>query len=445
MNRKIIIGAIIAFVVLLVLMIFFFAFGSNKDKKKAPKVTSGDITLTYWRLFDDKETFEPIINEYQKEHPNIKIEYKKLTYAEYEKNLLEALAGGRGPDMFSIGNSWIPKYMDKISPMPEDLLSAEEYGKSFFKVATLDNVVSNRIYGMPLAIDSLALYVNNDIVARTEINETPDTWEEIVGKPGDPNVTGVLTKLNNRQGDTFNLSAVALGNTTANRAQDILALLMLQQRTDMVNDNRDQALFNLTKKVEGRDIHLGTEALKFYTSFADPRSPNYSWNAGMGDSVKAFAQGKVAYMLAYGYTARDVERLNPALNFSISPAPQIGGQDPVNYASYWTEVVSKGSQHQAEAWDFINFAAGRNQVGQYLEAAKKISARPDLSTSGKFNAIYEGNASAISWYKGEYLKADPIFIDMINQVLAGEDPQRAIDNAANRQTNALKELKSASQ
>lgn len=443
MNRKVIIGVIIAFVVLLVVMIFFLAFGSKDSKKKAPKVGSEDITLTYWRLFDDKETFEPVIKEYQEENPNVKIEYKKLTYAEYEKNLLEALAGGRGPDMFSIGNSWVPKYKDKVTPMPEDMMSVEEYGKSFFKVATLDNVFKNRIYGVPLSMDSLALYVNNDILNKTELNDPPDTWEKLVGKPGDPTLPGQLATLNNRQGDVFNQSAIALGNTTANRAQDVLALLMLQQRTDMVDENKEKALFNLTKKVEGRDIYLGTEALKFYTSFADPRSPNYSWNNAMGDSVKAFAQGKIAYMLSYAYTAPTLERLNPSLNYSIFNAPQIGGQDPVNYANYWTEVVSKDSKYQAEAWKFLSFISSRYRVSSYLEAAKKVSSRPDISTGGKLNAFYSQNASATSWYKGEYLKADPIFIDMINQVLGGEDPQRAIDNAANRQTNTLKELKAA--
>ncbi len=448
-RRKLIIGAVIGFVVILLLIVTLAISGGNKNKKnQKSKVGSGNITLTYWRVFDDKETFDPIIADYQKEHPNIKIEYKKLDYADYEKKLLEALAAGRGPDLFSIGNAWVPKYQDKITAMPDDMLSVDEYNRTFFKVAAQDNVIDNKIYGLPYAIDSLGLFVNTTLTGRAELYDPPQTWEDLVGKGGcvagkpvDPAKPGMLAKLNNRQGNTFNQSAIALGTGNVSRSADILALMMLQQRTTMVNDNHDQATYNLTQKVEGKDIHLGTEALKFYTSFADPGNPCYAWNAQQGDAVSAFAQGKTAMLLGYSYTVQALTRLNPNLTYSVYPAPQIGGQDPVNYASYLTEVVAKRSQHQTEAWDFIRFAADKSHLDDYLDKAQRVSSRKDISTGGNVAAIYKQNETAVSWYKGEYLQADPIFVGMINQVVGGEDPQRAIDAAANQQTNVLRELK----
>ena len=93
----------------------------------------------------------------------------------------------------------------------------------------------------------------------------------------------------------------ALATRNINAPFDIQALVMLQNLTTMVNEDRTQALFNLTQKQEGKDIHLGTEGLKFYTSFADPRSPNYSWNTEAGDSVEAFASGRAVMMVGYAY------------------------------------------------------------------------------------------------------------------------------------------------
>lgn len=442
MKKYITIGVIVA--VLVTFLLLLVSCNQKPASKSKPKKGSGDVTLTYWRLWDDKEVFQPIIDDYQKEHKNIKIEYKKLTYPEYEKTLVDVLAAGRGPDLFSIQNTWLPRYFDKLAPIAEDKFSVNDYDRDFFKVAAQDNTKDKHIYGIPYSIDTLALFSNSDLLNKADIADPPDTWEKLIGKTGDPNNPGLLPKLNNRQGNTFNQSAIALGNGGVNRPADILALMMLQQRTNMVNDTKDRALFNLTQPAEqGKEVHLGTNALKFYTSFADPRTTSYSWNASLGDSIQAFTQGKTALLIGYAYMIPTIERLNPNLQYRVTPVPQIAGQDPVNYASYWTEVVSKASSHQGEAWDFIRYVSSKENLSTYNQASKTVSSRKTggSGVGGSYDVFYQQNETAQSWYKGDAAKADEIFVTMINQVLAGEDPQRAIDKAANSETSALADLK----
>ena len=398
------------------------------------------ITLTYWRLFDDKDKIQPLIDEYEKTHSNVKIEYRKLTFEEYEQQLNEAIAAGRGPDMFSIQDTWMPEFYDKIAPIPEKDYATGDYEREFYPAAKA-TVKDNRIYGIPISMDVLMLYVNGRLLNDAEAAPAPRTWEELTGVEGNPAKPGTLQKINNRQGDTFNRSAIALGNNRIPRSSDVLALLMLQQRTNMVNEEKTQALYNLTQSVEGREEHLGTRALTFFNSFANSGTKNYSWNTQMGDAVTAFAQGRVAMMIGYAYHAPTIERLNPDLSYDISPVPQIAGTEPVNYASFWAETVSKTSQHQQEAWEFIRFITERDQMITYSELTRTIPARKDANPANKLGGdVQKQLDTAVTWYKGDATEADEIFRVMIDQVLKGEAPQRAIDAAANRQTGVYRKL-----
>ena len=421
---------------LAIVWILLAVFAGGGQKKAAPK-EEGPVTLTYWRVFDDTDKFQEQIDEYQGEHGDVKIEYRKLTFQEYERTLLDALAEGRGPDILMVHNTWLPRYFNKISPLPEGKYKISDYEREFYPPAQ-ETVKNNRIYGLPLTIDTLGMYVNEDLELESEVGESPDTWEKLIGRNGNPNL---LKQINRRSGDSFRRSAVALGNNGVSRSQDILALLMLQNRTKMTNDQHTQATFNLTQDVEGQQKALGRIGLEFYTSFADPRSPNYSWNDRNGSSVRAFAKNKVAYFFGYAYHAQELKRLNPDLQYRIEKIPQIAGTAPVNYASFWVETVSRNSKHQKEAWDFVRFLTGKEPMQTYAEATELIPARKEISASGGLEVMQEQLPSARSWYKGDADKADAIFARMISSVLRGERSQNAIDRGANDLTDVLRQLK----
>jgi len=408
--------------------------------RKANKEQSQDVTLTYWGVFTDSDKMQPLIDEYQKQHPKIKIEYRKLTYEEYEKTLVDAIASGRGPDIFSIQNTWMPRYFNKISPVPEDELTVEDYRKDFYP-AVSDTIKDNRIYGLPVAMDVLMLYVNNGTLSRADVGEPPKTWEALAGVPGNPQKPGIISKVNNRQGNTFNFSTIALGNNRIPRSMDVLSLMMLQQKTKMVNEDKTQATFNLPQPVEGKEAFLGTDALKYFNSFANAGTANYTWNAQQGDAVTAFAQARVAMFIGYSYHAPVLTRLNPELSFDIAPVPQIEGTEPINYASYWAESVSRNSQHAEDAWKFIRYLTDRSQMQQFTEATASIPARKSVAAGNKLGGnVQKQLETAQTWYQGDATKADEIFRTMIDQVLTGQDFQRTIDAGANRLTTVLKEL-----
>src|SRR6185503_20327138 len=104
------------------LSISFLAISCGGSKTPAKK-----ITLKFWKTFEESQNMQPMIDAYQKRHPNISIEYTKKNSDGYEADLLDALASGQGPDIFSINNTWLPQYENKISAAPDTAFNLRDF------------------------------------------------------------------------------------------------------------------------------------------------------------------------------------------------------------------------------------------------------------------------------------------------------------------------------
>ena len=86
------------------------------------------------------------------------------------------------------------------------------------------------------------------------------------------------------------------------------------------------------------------------------------WNNFMPNSLESFMAGKTAFFFGYSYHIPIIKAQAPKLNFEITQVPQIG--NPVNFANYWTETVSKKSKHVDEAWSFILFITTNQEANK---------------------------------------------------------------------------------
>ena len=83
------------------------AFFSGCFKKEVPETTkTGEaVELVYYKMFDEEDVIKPLIQQYQSDHRNVKITYRKFTdLEEYQDLIVNELAEGEGPDIFSVPN-----------------------------------------------------------------------------------------------------------------------------------------------------------------------------------------------------------------------------------------------------------------------------------------------------------------------------------------------------
>lgn len=420
----------------LMLVLVFTGLGCKKQRG-AQKTSAKKITISWWRPWDASDVFSSAIKSYEKTHPNVKIEYKKLTYPEYEKTIIESLASGRGPDIWSIHNSWIPKHLDKLASAPKTLLTPQQYQETFVDVAAEDFIITDQVYGLPFSVDTLALYYNKDLFNTAAVASPPITWEEFKED------VKKLTKTD-ELGNIIQ-AGVALGTAkNVNRAVDILYLLMLQNGTQMISEDKKSAAFNQKVKTkEGETFIPGLDALIFYTDFANPKKTVYTWNPNMLNSIDAFVDEKTAMIFNYSYQNAIIKSKAPKLNYAIAPCPQIEAdpQKATNFANYWGEVVSLTSPNRDIAWDFLLYLAKKENMENYTRLTKRPASRRDVIESQLEDPdlkIFAGQAlTAKSWYQKDAAIIENIFIETIESVVLGETTTEDALNKATTQVNAV--------
>jgi multiple sugar transport system substrate-binding protein len=393
-----------------------------------PNGKSGPVTLKIWKPFVDSDKMQSIITAYQTKHTNVTIEYTKKNIENYEADLLNALAAGNGPDIYSINNTWVPRYMDKITPAPDKAFIVKDYKEAFVDATVSDLIKDNKIYGTAMWVDSLALYYNKDLMGTAGIATPPKTWEQLADD----------SRRITRQDDNgyFARSGVAMGtNSNINRGTDIVYLLMLQAGVIPWTADGNSPQFANPINKNGNQINAGQEAVDFYTSFANPSSANYTWNEDSDYSIDAFANGRAAFLYGYAYTRSQIDSKAPNLNYDVAPAPQNNLDNPtVNYSSYFAEVVSKQGKNQAWAWDFLKFATSKESLDTYYKQDKEPSSRRDLielqTSDDQIGVFAHANLTGKTFYKADEAKFDAIIGDMIdNIILRGQPVDQALTRA----------------
>ncbi len=331
-------GAVLFFIVIFGLLLSFFL----KDNG-----TKTAIELSYWGVWEDQEVMQPLIDDYNKQNPNVTITYTKMVPADYRVKVSTRGKNGTGPDIFRFHNTWIPQMRDIVAPMPSSTMSVEEFKKTFYPIHSKDLIIEEKVYGVPLSVDGLVLMYNQELFKKAGIGSGPVSWEDVLD-----NVSKLTVK---NQNGKIVTSGIALGTASnVEHYSDIFGLFLAQNGGDIAQLSRPEA----------------AGALESYRRFAE--SDSATWDELMPNSVQAFAQEKVAMIIAPSWEALSIKAMNPNLAIKVAPVPVIPGSKPLSIATYWVEGVSRYSKNQPEAWKFLKFLSEKESETKMFELQSKV-------------------------------------------------------------------------
>ncbi|MDL2327207.1 sugar ABC transporter substrate-binding protein [Ruminococcaceae bacterium OttesenSCG-928-A11] len=145
---------------------------------------TGDQVVLTWQSWDPVEKYQPVIDAYEAQNPNVKIEYQQV--ADYLTKIFTEASAGELPDLIACQVGYTQSFAD--AGILEELDVAElqglpDYNYADFWETTLDYAMyQGKLYGLPVDGGNYAYVYNKKIFDEYDITVPEDgfTWEEFV-------------------------------------------------------------------------------------------------------------------------------------------------------------------------------------------------------------------------------------------------------------------------
>lgn len=168
--------------VLIMAFVFILTGCSNESGGEAGASSDQtEITLGFYSSGSADEKMNELIEKFEEEHPDIKVNTQNAPYQQFFQKLDTQIAGGTAPDVWLSDGVFVQKYAERGAAkdltewINEDLNKDEYYGLDFNKDA------DGKYWGVPQGIQIGALFYNKDMFDQAGV-DYPDenwTWEDL--------------------------------------------------------------------------------------------------------------------------------------------------------------------------------------------------------------------------------------------------------------------------
>lgn len=309
------------------------------------KAASDKVVVHFWQFWD-LAVIEPLVAEFEAQHPNVDIEVEQLTWATGLEKIQAALASGTQPDVCELGSTWLPRF--SYEGVLDDVTTVYEAERDSFLMWE-SALWNGRAYGLPWVQGSRALFINRELFRRAGLDpdNPPQTWDELlvasqkIGELG-TGIYGFGQNIGERYVLYKKFMAFAWGN-----GGDVF------DETGTVVLNSPQVL----------------EALEFYMKLAP-----FSLQEKQEVLDQYFKTGRLGMQVSGAWNLKNYKLEAPELDYSVAlvPKPSADHGSHASFAGAEMLVVFKSSPHKDVALQFARFLQAYPQAKKLSLAAGSV-------------------------------------------------------------------------
>jgi multiple sugar transport system substrate-binding protein len=335
------------------------------------------VTVKVWmhvhppRVDLDKQ----IIAQFEKDNPNIKIDFKWVPANDWDTTLNTGLASGAGPDLFNQATFAIGQFkaQDILAPVDlkaagytdlESVYKAYQDGQALLSGALFDG----QLYGLPTELSAYACFTNNALWKAAGLDpnkDFPTTWEDL---------KTVADKLTVRDSS----GAITQRGFDFRWKSSIFMLLefnpMVQQLGGNMIDEK-----NYTASINTPEVK---KVMQYWNDWTN------TWKLGGAqyeDDRTDFLAGHLAIDCDFGNWGVP-QMVDAKIEYTVHPIPlwkdAKNKNGFANYAYFFMVNKSASPAVQQAAWKFV--AAWSNHAKEMFDIAGLYQAKVDFVQSDEF-------------------------------------------------------------
>ena len=130
---------------------------------------------------NEGEMVRQLIPEFERRYPGIKVDVQQVPWTAAHEKLLTAFAGGSLPDVFQLGNTWLPEFtvLNALEPLDPYMRTSElTRPDDFFDGVLKTNILDSTLYGIPWYVDTRVVFYRKDVLRAAGFSQPPHTWAE---------------------------------------------------------------------------------------------------------------------------------------------------------------------------------------------------------------------------------------------------------------------------
>ena len=309
----------------------------------ASPLAQADSTVNFWFHFDNPDNpMEELVEAFEAENPDIKIEAENIPWNSYYDNLYTAIIAGGAPDAAMVKMFAQPRLIElgALEPLDSYIESWDGRSDVLENLYGLTAATDGRLYYLPVQYVVLYLYYRADLFAEAGL-EPPATCEDF---------RSAAMALSD--GDTY-----GFGFRGGKGGHDHWASLAL---TDNANFRGGDLLSD--------EVIAGTQfVIDLFEK--DKVFPPSAPNDGFKEIISAFQAGKTAMTIHHiGSSASMVEALGDKVSATV--VPDCNGRWTA-FGDESTAIFSTASDKEA-AWKWISFLSSKGHNATFNEATGQL-------------------------------------------------------------------------
>ncbi len=318
------------------------------DKSGGGSGSDGDqVTLTFWGWEAselESKSLQEGIDAFEKENPNISVEYMSVPSADFHTKLKTALASGDGPDVFYLDATQCKDFVNAGLLMDLTDVASDFTDKmtraSLEKVTMADDNGEEHVYGLDICNVGPVIFYNKDLFDAAGVEYMPTkmeerwTWDEFVEN---------MKKLTivDDSGDTVQYGTC---NWQEQYSLYVLQYMLELNGTSWYNEDMTEAVN--VNSAESREVLNNIKALR--TDLGVAPDPNAAGSDTGNSPTAMFLTGKVASIAIGSYALQEIAASD--INYGVGLFPTFGKDDSDAFiVSADMKAINANTEHPEEA------------------------------------------------------------------------------------------------